>query len=78
MTVDGSPTLEKPTAVSAGQDRVPRRRGNVGIWIGLAIAAGTLPLIFRSGTSLTMMSLMGIAIIFALSYNMLLGQTGML
>ena len=78
MTVDGSPTLEKPTAVSAGQDRVPRRRGNVGIWIGLAITAGTLPLIFRSGTSLTMMSLMGIAIIFALSYNMLLGQTGML
>ena len=33
---------------------------------------------FRSGTGLTVMSLMGIAIIFALSYNMLLGQTGML
>ena len=33
---------------------------------------------FRSGTGLTMMSLMGIAIVFALSYNMLLGQTGML
>ena len=27
---------------------------------------------------MTMFSLMGIAIIFALSYNMLLGQTGML
>ena len=34
--------------------------------------------LFRSGTALTMMSLMGIAIVFALSYNMLLGQTGML
>ncbi|MEO7152875.1 MAG: branched-chain amino acid ABC transporter permease, partial [Burkholderiaceae bacterium] len=33
---------------------------------------------FSSGASLTMMSLMGFAIIFALSYNMLLGQTGML
>ena len=33
---------------------------------------------FRSGTALTVMSLMGISIIFALSYNMLLGQTGML
>ena len=37
-----------------------------------------LPHIFSSGASITMMSLMGIAIIFALSYNMLLGQTGML
>ena len=37
-----------------------------------------LPLVFRSGTALTVMSLMGISVIFALSYNMLLGQTGML
>jgi branched-chain amino acid transport system permease protein len=37
-----------------------------------------LPLVFRSGTALTMMSLMGISIVFALSYNMLLGQTGLL
>src|SRR5262245_180831 len=37
-----------------------------------------MPLVFRSGTALTMMSLMGIMIVFALSYNMLLGQTGML
>ena len=33
---------------------------------------------FGSGGALTVLSLMGIAIIFALSYNMLLGQTGML
>jgi branched-chain amino acid transport system permease protein len=37
-----------------------------------------LPYVFSSGASVTMMSLMGFAIIFALSYNMLLGQTGML
>ena len=37
-----------------------------------------LPLVFRSGTALTMMSLMGISIVFALSYNVLLGQTGLL
>lgn len=48
------------------------------IWTLLATAVALAPLLFRSGTSLTMMSLMGIAIIFALSYNMLLGQTGML
>jgi hypothetical protein len=31
------------------------------------------PLIFTSGTALTMMSLMGIMVVFSLSYNMLLG-----
>ena len=37
-----------------------------------------LPNIFRSGGSLTTFSLIGISIIFSLSYNILLGQTGML
>jgi branched-chain amino acid transport system permease protein len=36
------------------------------------------PLLFHSKTSLTMMDVMGTMIIFALSYNMLLGQTGLL
>lgn len=47
-------------------------------WIGGAVALLLLPHVFRSGAAITMMSLMGFAIIFALSYNMLLGQTGML
>lgn len=47
-------------------------------WIGAAVALIALPHVFSSGASITMMSLMGFAIIFALSYNMLLGQTGML
>jgi len=48
--------------------------------VSIAVAAlfVFLPLVFRSGTALTMMSLMGISIVFALSYNMLLGQTGLL
>jgi branched-chain amino acid transport system permease protein len=37
-----------------------------------------LPYVFTSGAALTMLSLMGIMIVFTLSYNMLLGQTGML
>lgn len=49
-----------------------------GMWILLAAVFVVLPLVFRSGTALTMMSLMGISIVFALSYNMLLGQTGLL
>ncbi len=49
-----------------------------GIWIFVSIVLAILPQIFNSGFAITMMSEMGIAIIFALSYNMLLGQGGML
>jgi len=49
-----------------------------GIWIGAAIIVCLLPLIFRSSFSRTMLSQMGIAVIFALSYNMLLGEGGLL
>ena len=49
-----------------------------GIWIAAAAVLIILPKIFSSGGSLTTFSLIGISIIFALSYNILLGQTGML
>ncbi len=49
-----------------------------GIWVVAALALVVLPLIFASGGSLTTFSLIGISIIFALSYNILLGQTGLL
>ena len=48
------------------------------VWMAAGLVMAVLPYIFSSGASITMMSLMGFAIIFALSYNMLLGQTGML
>jgi branched-chain amino acid transport system permease protein len=44
----------------------------------LAVLLAGAPFVFRTGVALTMMSLMGVMIIFALSYNMLLGQTGLL
>jgi branched-chain amino acid transport system permease protein len=47
-------------------------------WIIAALVMVVLPKIFSSGGSLTMFSLIGISIIFSLSYNILLGQTGML
>ena len=49
-----------------------------GIWIAAALLICVLPLKFRSGFALSLMSQAGIAIIFSLSYNMLLGQGGML
>ncbi|MDP1865714.1 MAG: branched-chain amino acid ABC transporter permease, partial [Bradyrhizobium sp.] len=49
-----------------------------GLWIGAAVVLLLLPKLFSSGGSLTTFSLIGISIIFSLSYNILLGQTGML
>ena len=54
---------------------------NVGRWViwGLyALILACAPLVFTSSLSHTMLSQMGIAIIVCLSYNMLLGQGGML
>ncbi|WP_295639142.1 branched-chain amino acid ABC transporter permease [uncultured Methylibium sp.] len=54
---------------------------NVGRWVVWTLFALLLliaPLVFTSGLSRTMLAQMGIAIITCLSYNMLLGQGGML
>jgi branched-chain amino acid transport system permease protein len=51
---------------------------NYSVWILGALLLLVLPYIFPSGAAITTMCLMGIMIIFALSYNMLLGQAGML
>jgi branched-chain amino acid transport system permease protein len=52
--------------------------GKIAPWIVFAILLAVAPYIFTSGTSRTMLSIMALSIIFALSYNMLLGQTGLL
>jgi branched-chain amino acid transport system permease protein len=72
-----SDAIATPAATTSAQTGIARL-APWGVWIVLAGVLAALPLLFRSGTALTMLSLMGIAIIFALSYNMLLGQTGML
>jgi branched-chain amino acid transport system permease protein len=54
---------------------------NVGRWVVwgcFAIVLALAPLVFRSSLAHTMLSQMGIAIIVCLSYNLLLGQGGML
>ena len=47
-------------------------------WSGFALLLLVAPLVLTSGLSITMLSQIGIAIIVCLSYNMLLGQGGML
>jgi branched-chain amino acid transport system permease protein len=49
-----------------------------GMWLAAALVLLALPNIFPSASALTTFSLVGISIIFSLSYNILLGQTGML
>ena len=56
----------------------PLNLGRWLIWGGTALVMIALPQIFTSGFTLTLMSQIGVGIIFALSYNMLLGQGGML
>ena len=54
---------------------------NLGRWIvwgGMALVFIVAPLVFTNSFALTMLTQMGAFIIFALSYNMLLGQGGML
>jgi branched-chain amino acid transport system permease protein len=65
-----------------GRSAPARRAGSllqqIGMWAAIAGVMAVLPLLFKQSFALSMLTQMGIAIIFALSYNMLLGQTGML
>lgn len=56
----------------------PINLGRWVIWGGTALLFVVLPLVFEQGFARTLMSQMAIMIVFALSYNMLLGQSGML
>lgn len=47
-------------------------------WVLSAVLLMILPFVFQSNSALTIMNQMAITIIFALAYNMLLGQGGML
>lgn len=53
-------------------------RGRLWVWSLFALVIAAVPLVFTSSLSHTILSQMGIAIIVCLSYNMLLGQGGML
>jgi branched-chain amino acid transport system permease protein len=48
------------------------------LWIIMAVIVAIFPLFLGSNVALSMLTQMGIAVIFALSYNILLGQCGLL
>ena len=71
----------RPTGLMGTREimtREARARLRPGWRLRALIARGRAAHFLRPRPSLTMMSLMGVMIIFALSYNMLLGQTGLL
>ncbi len=72
----------RPTEITRGGVRslrfAPIDVGRWFIWGFTALLFLVLPFVFTSGFSITLLSQMGIMIVFALSYNMLLGQAGML
>jgi branched-chain amino acid transport system permease protein len=69
-------------ATSAGATQYysfkPLNVGRFVIWSLFAIALGVAPLLFKSSLALTMLSQIGYLIIICLSYNIQLGQGGML
>lgn len=72
MTTAATSTPKLPADAAGGSLRF------YGVWLMGIVVLIVLPMIFPSGGSLTSFSLIGIAIVFALSYNILLGQTGLL
>ncbi len=69
--------------MSATAHAVPLRRGGVSLraalpWVLAGAAAIAAPYMMSGGFGLSLLCRMGIAIVFALSFNMLLGQGGML
>ena len=64
--------------VSSSRVSPSRSRGRVLVWGGYALLLAVAPLVFTSSLSVSMLSQIGIAIVACLSYNMLLGQGGML
>lgn len=76
------PTMNSSIATS-GQDQAhyrykPLNMGRLVIWSLFALALIVAPMVFTSSLALTMLSQIGYLIIICLSYNILLGQGGML
>ena len=79
VTDDASELLAADVMKSSDSYRFrPWNIGRMVVWSGFALLLLVAPLLFRSSLALTMLSQMGYAIIICLSYNILLGQGGML
>ncbi len=73
----GATAAKGSRSPAAGVPRLLTRRRMItwGMWLGLILVA---PLLARRGFALSLLCQIGIMTVFAVSYNMLLGQTGLL
>jgi branched-chain amino acid transport system permease protein len=76
-------SIASTSATTVAAAAATQRYGAMGprdltIWAVFAVVLAVAPLVFSSGLGVTMLSQIGIAIVACLSYNMLLGQGGML
>src|SRR3954447_20911562 len=73
-------TSATPAAAAAVPSRGARRidTGRLVVWGGYALLWLVAPLIFRSSLEQSVLTQIGVAVVACLSYNMLLGQGGML
>jgi branched-chain amino acid transport system permease protein len=71
-----APAAARPAALGDAARPSPWRL--YAIWIVAAAVLAVLPHVVRAPAAVPIMNQMGIAVVFALSYNMLLGQGGML
>lgn len=77
MTQQNAQPIQNTAARQYNRSK-PRNISRLVIWTVFAVALIVAPLVFTSSLALTMLSQIGYLIIICLSYNMLLGQGGML
>jgi branched-chain amino acid transport system permease protein len=78
MSSSPAPIPAVPAKSAAVYSFRPYNVGRVVVWALFALVLLVAPMFFTSSLSVTMLSQMGIGIVACLSYNMLLGQGGML
>jgi branched-chain amino acid transport system permease protein len=80
MALPGGRASRIPAKLARGQyyEFRPINVARIVIWSVFALVLAVAPLVWTSGLSITILSQIGIGIIACLSYNMLLGQGGML
>ena len=76
-------TVSDPRITTDPSNPVERMRSgsmtlSLAPWVIAAVVLAFLPMVFTNNSTLTIMNQMSITIVFALAYNMLLGQGGML
>jgi branched-chain amino acid transport system permease protein len=73
-----APAAPLPAAGAEAYTFRPYNVGRAVVWTAFALLLMVMPLLFSGGLGITILSQMAIAIVACLSYNMLLGQGGML